>query len=182
MEPEQEREFVLEPLQEFRFEVDTKEKITIKVVAGKAEIFGTELANNVEYNFKGKKLAVFTWHGCTIISSGKNVSSEYIGYETPMEMQINVHFALEELRKNAKELDQIGPRVMIVGPADVGKTSLAKTLIGYAARNATNTTLVDIDPEEVFSFNVGFGVTSWYGLCFCDASPFGRRGRIQCIG
>ena len=34
---------------------------------GQAEIFGTELVKNKEYTFgSGDKIAVFTWHGCTL--------------------------------------------------------------------------------------------------------------------
>jgi polyribonucleotide 5'-hydroxyl-kinase len=106
------------------------------------------LATNVEYQFSGRKLAVFTWHGCDIESSGKN-AVEYIGYETPKQSEINIHFALNNLRKEAKEQDEIGPRVMIVGPTDVGKTSLAKTLVSYSTRTYTNTLLCEIDPTGV---------------------------------
>jgi polyribonucleotide 5'-hydroxyl-kinase len=149
MSLEEEREWTLQEFQEFRFEVEPKDLLTVKVISGKAELFGTELANQVEYQFKGKKLAIFTWHGCVLKTKGKNVV-EYIGFETPMQSHINLHFALEELRELSKQLDKVGPRVMLLGPADVGKTSLAKTLIGYATRSGSSPILVDLDPDQVF--------------------------------
>lgn len=139
-------EWVLKPMDEFRFEVAIKSTTTIKLIQGKAEIFGTELAFEVEYQFTGRKLAIFTWHGCKLECVGKN-AVEYIGHETPMNAIINVHFALQQLRDKAATQDLPGPRVMIVGPSDVGKTTLAKTLASYAARNASIPILCDIDPS-----------------------------------
>ena len=57
-------EWALEPMQEFRFEIDSKSKLTLRMVSGKAELFGAELAQDVDYHFTGRKLAIFTWHGC----------------------------------------------------------------------------------------------------------------------
>ena len=47
-------------------QVSFKEEITLKVLRGTAEIFGTELANERAYRFKGTKGAVFSWHGADI--------------------------------------------------------------------------------------------------------------------
>ena len=142
------RQWTLEPLQEFRFEVDSKNKIAIKITSGKAEIFVSELETDVEYIFTAKKVAIFSWHGCKLESAGKNVI-EYIGKETPMNSIINVHFALQKIRQDAATAGDIGPRVMIVGPSDVGKTAVAKTLASYAARSMSYPILCDIDPAGV---------------------------------
>lgn len=51
---------------------------------GLAEIFGTELVKGKSYTFYfGAKIAVFTWHGCTLKFHGKKGIS-YIAKETPM--------------------------------------------------------------------------------------------------
>lgn len=145
---EEARQWTLEPMQEFRFEVDSKNKITIKITSGKAEIFGTELANNVEYQFTARKMAIFSWHGCNLESFGSNVV-EYVGKETPMNSIINTHFALQKIRQDASLSGVTGPRIMIVGPGDVGKSSLAKTLASYAARSMSFPVLCDLDPAGV---------------------------------
>ncbi|KAJ8658142.1 hypothetical protein O0I10_006149 [Lichtheimia ornata] len=56
----------LEPDHEFRFEVEFNKKVQIKLLKGTAEIFGTEIAVGVSYTFTGRKVAVYTWHGCAL--------------------------------------------------------------------------------------------------------------------
>lgn len=73
----------------------------------------------------------------------------YVGQETPMTAVLNLHYALQQQRQEALRLGTSGPRIMVVGPADVGKTCLAKTLVNYAARNAYFPILCDIDPSGV---------------------------------
>ncbi|KAI8920096.1 Pre-mRNA cleavage complex II protein Clp1-domain-containing protein [Powellomyces hirtus] len=65
-----------------------------------------------------------------------------------MQSYLNVHLALEQLRVAAEEKGEEGPKVMIVGPADVGKTSLSKILLNYAVKQSRKPLFVDIDPSE----------------------------------
>lgn len=59
----------------------------------------------------------------------------------------NVHAALEQQRNQAEEADSRGPRVMIAGPTDVGKSTLTKILINYAVRYADFCTVNSLMPE-----------------------------------
>ncbi|KAH8079582.1 hypothetical protein JL720_9329 [Aureococcus anophagefferens] len=80
-----------------------------------------------------------------------------------------------------------GPRVMVVGPSDSGKSTLAATLLGYAARLGREPTFVELDPalgdcgappgavaaarvtRETLSVDEGFGsldcapLSYWFG-------------------
>ena len=60
----------------------------------------------------------------------------------------NLHFALERLRDAAISSGQAGPRVLIVGPENAGKTSLAKLLTAYATRSGRPAVTVNLDPRE----------------------------------
>ncbi|KMP08741.1 LOW QUALITY PROTEIN: ATP/GTP-binding protein [Coccidioides immitis RMSCC 2394] len=60
----------------------------------------------------------------------------------------NVHFALETMRHDAKAAGRDGPRVLILGPEDAGKTSLAKILTGYATKMGRQPLVVNLDPSE----------------------------------
>jgi polyribonucleotide 5'-hydroxyl-kinase len=137
--------FDLKAEQELRFEVDWTEKVQLKMIRGRAEIFGNEIALEVPYTFTGgSKLAVFTWHGCSIEIRG-NLKVAYVSSETPMVTYINIHLILEELRQSALDNGKIGPRVMVVGPPDSGKTSLCKILLNYGLKREWKPIFVDLD-------------------------------------
>ena len=141
------REITLDPDHEFRFEVEFNNKVQIKLAKGTAEIFGTELAVGITYTFTGRKAAVYTWHGCTLEVKGTFLV-EYSANETPMTSYLNTHLALEQLRQKAKDEMNLGPRVLVIGPHDVGKTSLCKILVSYSLRQGGNPIYVSLDTTE----------------------------------
>eukprot|EP00126_Sphaerothecum_destruens_P003833 Sdes_comp17624_c0_seq1m6887 len=136
--------FQLSSDSELRFEVDRNETCVLKLCQGTAEIFGSELAPGKEYKFTHCKLAVFTYHSAKLQLAGK-YSSAYTSKETPMITYLNTHIALEGLRTLAKDRSQDGPRVMLVGASDVGKSSLAMILANYAVRHSRQPILADLD-------------------------------------
>lgn len=134
----------LEKCSELRFEVDN-EPVFIRLLQGKAELFGTELRLEQKYTFKkGSKVAIFTYHGCKIKLFGKP-EVQYVAMETPMTFYSNISNALEGLRVRASNLDIDGPNVLIAGPTDVGKSTLCRILLNYAVRNGRNPMFVDLD-------------------------------------
>ncbi|KAK3822824.1 MAG: Pre-mRNA cleavage complex II protein Clp1-domain-containing protein [Benniella sp.] len=141
------KEWLLEEENELRIEVDFGTKVKLRLVTGTAEVFGTELGQNIDYEFSGRKIAVFTWHGCKLQVQG-TCSVEYIANETPMASYLNMHLALEQRRVIATQNNGQGPRVLIVGPNDVGKTSLSKMLLSYALRQNRQPIYVDLDCSE----------------------------------
>ncbi|XP_020284023.1 protein CLP1 homolog isoform X2 [Pseudomyrmex gracilis] len=118
------QEFKLDPDCELRFEVESKnEKVTLELKSGLAEVFGTELVKGKKYEFiAGAKVAVYTWQGCTV---------ELI--------------AMERIRENAEKDDTRGPITMVVGPCDVGKSTLCRILLNYAVRMGRRPIFVDLD-------------------------------------
>ncbi|KAJ1656084.1 Cleavage polyadenylation factor subunit clp1 [Dispira simplex] len=148
---DQTRQWELRPEQEFRFEVDFNNAIILRLKTGTAEIFGAELGQGASYNFSGQKVAVFTWHGCTLEIQGQ-CNVEYVAEETPMVSYLNLHVALEQRRVSgdqvSKAVSTTGPIVMVVGPTDAGKTSLVKMLLNYAYRQERRPMFVNLDPAE----------------------------------
>ncbi|RHZ59936.1 hypothetical protein Glove_360g62 [Diversispora epigaea] len=65
-----------------------------------------------------------------------------------MTSYLNMHLALEQFREETKARDEPGPKVLIVGPEDVGKTSLSKILLSYALRQGRQPIFVDLDVNE----------------------------------
>lgn len=119
-----------------------------QLLAGRAEIFGTEIPVGQKYSFTGTKLAVFSWHGCKLEISGAFPEVDYISEETPMTTYANAHFALERLRGEAAERGGPGPRVLILGPEDAGKTTLVKLLTAYAQKQGGKPLVVNLNPKE----------------------------------
>ncbi|KAH6882683.1 mRNA cleavage and polyadenylation factor IA/II complex [Alternaria rosae] len=134
---------------EYRFEVSFSRTLTVKLQSGTAEFFGTELAPSTIYTFQGTKGAIFTWHGCKLDIGGE-VESDYIAEETPMMSCANLHFALENLRDKSITSGgvEMGPRVLVVGPENSGKTSLVKTLTSYAVKTSRQPMVVNLDPRQ----------------------------------
>uniref|UniRef100_A0A2R5LJW0 Protein CLP1 homolog n=2 Tax=Ornithodoros turicata TaxID=34597 RepID=A0A2R5LJW0_9ACAR len=140
------QEYKIDGESELRFEVEGgKEKVTVELKSGLAEIFGAELVKNRKFTFgAGAKVAVFTWHGCTLELCGKTEVA-YVAKETPMIFYANIHAVLEQMRQKSEEDDTKGPTVMVVGPTDVGKTSLCRILLNYAVRQGRRPIFVDLD-------------------------------------
>ncbi|KAF2010081.1 Clp1-domain-containing protein, partial [Aaosphaeria arxii CBS 175.79] len=141
---------------EYRFEVAFNRTLSIKLVTGTAELFGTELAPSSAYTFTGTKAAIYTWHGCKLEVTGE-VESEYIAEETQMTSYANAHFALEELRERAMSATHNGsadlhggPRVLVVGPENSGKTSVVKILTAYAVKMGHQPIVLNLDPKQGF--------------------------------
>ncbi|KAJ5066925.1 polyribonucleotide 5'-hydroxyl-kinase clp1 [Anaeramoeba ignava] len=120
-------EIVLKPEQEFRFEVDFKKNFYITLRKGTGEIFGTEMALNRKYKFSGTKRHVFTWDGCVLETEGEGKG--YVGEDTPMKKNPNIG----------------GPRVLVTGPPDSGKSSVSKILLNYSLREESSPCYVDLD-------------------------------------
>lgn len=96
-------------------------------------------------------------------------STEYVSEETPMKAYGNLHIALEKMRvrslftlmgssltpgeplSNARPSES--PRVLVIGPANSGKTTLCKILTNYCVRAGQDWTpvLVNVDPNDVYS-------------------------------
>lgn len=55
------------------------------------------------------------------------------------------------MRKIAAEKNESGPKVMIVGPKHVGKTTLCKLLCNYAIRDSSQLIYIDLDTNMVIS-------------------------------
>eukprot|EP00158_Paraphelidium_tribonemae_P004141 Partr_v1_DN26594_c1_g1_i4_m3970 putative Cleavage and polyadenylation factor len=97
--------------------------------------------------YGGAKVAAFTYQGCVLEVVG-NCKVEYVAKETPMNTVLNLHLALHNLRANAED-NTVGPRSIIIGPPDCGKTTTARILASYAVRNGRHPLFVDLDPNDV---------------------------------
>lgn len=58
---------------------------------------------------------------------------------------LNCHACLEQARLKAENDDKRGPIAMIVGPMDVGKSTVTRILLNYAVRMGRTPVYVDLD-------------------------------------
>eukprot|EP01128_Nolandella_sp_AFSM9_P004280 TRINITY_DN1893_c0_g1_i1.p1 TRINITY_DN1893_c0_g1~~TRINITY_DN1893_c0_g1_i1.p1 ORF type:complete len:454 (-),score=69.74 TRINITY_DN1893_c0_g1_i1:89-1336(-) len=128
--------------EELRVQVESG-TIQLTVVKGNAELFGAELPSDKQFTFHEGSMAFFSWKGCSIEIKG--VCHCYTATETPMVQYLNVHAVLQKRREEARRNGTEGPRVMVVGGVDVGKSTICKLLCNYAARKDENVTYVDLD-------------------------------------
>jgi polyribonucleotide 5'-hydroxyl-kinase len=61
---------------------------------------------------------------------------------------LNLHFLLDGLRRDARAKGATGPRVLIAGANDVGKTTLARTLAALAVKSGAQPVVANTDPRE----------------------------------
>ncbi|XP_020588205.1 protein CLP1 homolog [Phalaenopsis equestris] len=145
------RQFKLAKESELRVEVGADSPFRIRLVSGTAEIFGTELPPENWLSVPPRqKFAIFTWHGATVEVEGTS-EVEYVADETPMVSYVNVHAILDGRRARAKAsssndfVASQGPRVIVVGPTDSGKSSLCRMLLSWACKLGWKPMFVDLD-------------------------------------
>ncbi|XP_010445668.1 PREDICTED: protein CLP1 homolog 5-like [Camelina sativa] len=144
------RRVKLEKQSEFRIEVQRTRPLRLRLLDGEAEIFGYELPHEVWLTFPPRMIfAVFTWYGATIETDGIT-ENEYTSCETPMMSYLREHNSLqvERHRSTSSTRDSVssqGPRVIIVGDTDSGKSTLAKMLLNWAAKDGWKPTFVDLN-------------------------------------
>lgn len=146
---------VLEAEEELRLEVPflgTKQETqcTLTIVKGSCELWGVELALNKSYVLDGGfKAALFTWHGCVVDVVCEHLDISYTSQETAANVAyVNTHAQLEAMRDEAMVSNTVGPRVLVVGPSESGKSSLAKVLVSYATKLGRTPLWVDLDPND----------------------------------
>jgi hypothetical protein len=131
-------------MHELRLEVDWGKEVHITVEQGECEVFGTQLDLGERLRVTGQKLALFSWKGCRLRIEG-SPEVMYESEDTPMQQYLNVHETLEGRRRAAASASSEGPRVLVAGAVDVGKSSLCRILLNYAVRNGWAPTAVDLD-------------------------------------
>ena len=148
---------ILQPNEELRLEVPFFANVSSSNICnfvlqkGQCELWGCELALGKLYSFPqgGIKVALFTWHGCVVDIQASDLEISYVGDETDCNVAyVNTHAQLEALRDDALQSNTNGPRVLVVGPPESGKSTLCKTLIAYACKLGRTPLWVDLDPLD----------------------------------
>lgn len=143
------RSYTLAPEYELRFEVPPDvTTATLTLQGGAAELFGIELALNKPYTLPPSlNAAAFTWHGATLVLQCPTAVVSYIATDTPMPAYISAHAVLQSKRQLAKAAGVPGPRAVVVGPRDCGKSTFVSMLASYCVKANGSALVVDVDPS-----------------------------------
>lgn len=162
--------FELEPRQELTFKVG-EEPIKLELRRGLAEIYGAEMLREKTYTFpRNSKSAVFTYHGATIEMTGTPLKYHISKNCEHMTCYLRIHQDLERKRDEAEQINihpttpqeneetevkkvdlSKSPICIVCEPMDarnVGKSTLCRILLNYAARRGRAPIFVDLDPDQ----------------------------------
>lgn len=146
------RTFDLQPFDTYSFSVSFSARLSVRLASGRAEKDGTELALNNTYHFSGVKSRILTLQGCRLEVEGQCLDERVARNIPPAEntanVTVNAHFKLYGERREAEARGAHGPRVLVVGPANCGKTTLVRSLAAYATRMGDQPLVVNLDPDE----------------------------------
>ncbi|ANQ06878.1 Uncharacterized protein PCOAH_00010840 [Plasmodium coatneyi] len=128
-----------------------------------AEIFGRELIIDKEYKFGcNQKFAIYTFTGCTIQIKGRTLQ-EYESGNNTMKEYLSLSYTLDAYRKLAKKKKKIGPRVLITGNNNSGKSSVSLILLNYALKSGFKPIFIEADTKctcDKIELNRGPGIMS----------------------
>ena len=135
------------PEQELRVDVPKGTTCTVKLLDGLCEVFGMELAKDQSYKYEGPThFALFTWYpNCKVELTGIPSDACYAADDTQMKAYAGIHGRLNWKRDEARRIGADGPRVLIVGPTDCGKSTLCQILLAYGVRAGYAPVFVDLD-------------------------------------
>lgn len=124
----------------------------MKLISGTAEKDGTELNLNHPYHFSSIKTNILTLRGCKLEVDG-TCDKEWVIKDVPPaenvpNMYVNIHFGLHHERLKAAATGRTGPRVLIAGTPNSGKTTCVKTLASYATKRGDQPLVVNLNPDE----------------------------------
>lgn len=131
----------------WKVDVSADARLTIQIISGIAEIFGTELANGREYTFRNYKFSLFAVEDVVLEWRCPELNSNnlFISVDTTATYVYNLHFALEKMRSSSFD----GPKVLVVGASCSGKTSLCRTLCAYGMKfKPYQPMYVNLDPHQ----------------------------------
>ena len=129
-----------------------EETISVKLEQGKAEIEGIELPENIEKSFSNRNIIIYFWEDSKITLHSLSLSKDpsYISNRNidTMREYIVAHYNITQLRFDALTSNQIGPRVLITGSNNCGKTAFCHMMLNYSLKLGWTPIYCDLDLDN----------------------------------
>eukprot|EP00461_Guttulinopsis_vulgaris_P008509 UN08561 len=88
--------------EELRIELAPEQRVVVKLIEGKCESFGTNLALQTDYTLKVPGgFSFFTWSGCKLEVNGM-AQVQYVTKDTSFPIYANINYELEKDRQQSK--------------------------------------------------------------------------------
>ncbi|SCA48596.1 clp1-related protein, putative [Plasmodium ovale] len=130
-----------------------------------AEIFGKELIVDKDYHFGfNEKFSIYTFTGCVIQIKGKTLQ-EYESKNSTLKDYLSLSYILDAYRKLAKKKKTVGPRILITGNNNSGKSSVSMLLLNYALKSGFKPIYIETDTKcscDKKELNKGPGIMSCF--------------------
>mmetsp|Transcript_45536 Transcript_45536/g.33294 ORF Transcript_45536/g.33294 Transcript_45536/m.33294 type:complete len:196 (-) Transcript_45536:862-1449(-) len=131
--------------------MNIQSSVKLLLVQGTAEVFGKELPlKELVFFHRGEKVAIHTWNheGATLQFSG--LCEFYVSSvtPTPMAQYLNLHATANIMRNQALKFRELGPRILVTGQSQSGKSTLCKILVNYALKLGWTPILCDLDLQN----------------------------------
>ena len=120
-------------------------ELEVELLKGQAEIKGFSLVLHTKMWFPaGFRFQIFSYQGCQVKLKGA-VTQHTLQENPTMETQLKIHTLLNRCRDQARQLESDGPRLLVCGPTDNGKSSFCKFLINRAITDKFQPTFIELD-------------------------------------
>jgi len=140
--------YSLKALHELRIHVKIDQPITVNVLQGSCECFGTNMISSLTYQLTAAGgYSFFSWSGCELEVTGAP-QLIYTSNDTSFPLLANINHELEKDRRHSDNNNIAGPTMLILGRSETGKSCILRTLCHYALRTGWSPTYVDINPES----------------------------------
>ena len=140
------------PNSELRIKLKYNEEVRAKLISGSALLMGMELTKLFYYRLpKAKSTYLYSLTGCVveIVKPDTATDVEYYCYEDEDRKNLqlfNLHQLLESCRLRSLKQCSFGPRVLVLGSSNSGKSTIARTLCNMAVAQDWRPSLLDVDP------------------------------------
>ena len=126
---------------------DDGSELEVRLIYGQAEINGFDLTSREMRFPAGFRFQIFSSEGC-VVQMRSALTHHKLQKNPTMKEKAEMHELLHGYRENAQQLKSVGPRLLVCGLTDTGKSSFCKFLINRAIAENFQPTFIELDASQ----------------------------------